>query len=140
MHVVAARAVALGEAREPEFKSCAAAVVKNAQVLVAGLIKGGLDIVTGGTDTHGMLVDLRPKKVTGNQTETALGRANITCNKNAIPFDPEKPIVTAGIRLGECGGRNPDQGRSPGALRALPALSRTLTGIRPALWPADSGT
>ena len=100
MHVIAAKAVAFGEALEPEFKSYAAAVVKNAQALAAGLIEGGLDIVTGGTDTHVMLVDLRPKKVTGNETEKALGRANITCNKNGIPFDPEKPTVTSGIRLG----------------------------------------
>nr|WP_305802574.1 serine hydroxymethyltransferase [Paracoccus sp. MA] len=100
MHVIAAKAVVFGEALEPEFKSYAAAVVKNAQALAAGLIEGGLDIVTGGTDTHVMLVDLRPKKVTGNETEKALGRANITCNKNGIPFDPEKPTVTSGIRLG----------------------------------------
>ncbi|WP_203416603.1 serine hydroxymethyltransferase [Paracoccus sp. MKU1] len=100
MHVIAGKAVAFGEALQPEFKSYAAAVVKNAQVLAAGLIEGGLDIVTGGTDTHVMLVDLRPKKVTGNETEKALGRANITCNKNGIPFDPEKPTVTSGIRLG----------------------------------------
>ncbi|WP_289894027.1 serine hydroxymethyltransferase [Paracoccus sp. TOH] len=100
MHVIAGKAVAFGEALQPEFKSYAVAVVKNAQVLAEGLIEGGLDIVTGGTDTHVMLVDLRPKKVTGNETEKALGRANITCNKNGIPFDPEKPTVTSGIRLG----------------------------------------
>ncbi|MFZ0098766.1 MAG: serine hydroxymethyltransferase, partial [Gemmobacter sp.] len=88
MHVIAAKAVAFGEALRPEFKGYAAQVVKNAQALADQLQKGGLDIVTGGTDTHVMLVDLRPKNVKGNATEKALGRANITCNKNGIPFDP----------------------------------------------------
>ena len=91
MHVIAAKAVAFGEALRPEFRDYAAAVVKNAQVLAETLMKGGLDIVTGGTDTHLMLVDLRPKGVTGKDTETALGRANITCNKNGVPFDPQPP-------------------------------------------------
>ncbi len=100
MHVIAAKAVAFGEALRPEFKSYAAQVVSNAQALADELIKGGLDIVTGGTDTHLMLVDLRPKGVKGNETEKALGRAHITCNKNGIPFDPEKPMVTSGVRLG----------------------------------------
>ncbi len=100
MHVIAAKAVAFGEALRPEFKSYAAQVVKNAQALADELMKGGLDIVTGGTDTHVMLVDLRPKKVKGNETEKALGRAHITCNKNGIPFDPEKPTITSGVRLG----------------------------------------
>ncbi|MBK0398380.1 serine hydroxymethyltransferase [Limibaculum sp. M0105] len=100
MHVIAAKAVAFGEALRPEFRAYAAQVVKNAQTLAATLIEGGLDIVTGGTDTHVMLVDLRPKKVTGVAAEKALGRAHITCNKNGIPFDPEKPMVTSGIRLG----------------------------------------
>ncbi|MGL4279801.1 MAG: serine hydroxymethyltransferase, partial [Albidovulum sp.] len=100
MHVIAAKAVAFGEALRPEFKSYAAQVVKNAQALADELMKGGLDIVTGGTDTHLMLVDLRPKGVKGNATEMALGRANITCNKNGIPFDPEKPTITSGVRLG----------------------------------------
>ncbi len=100
MHVIAAKAVAFGEALRPEFKTYAAQVVKNAQALADELMKGGLDIVTGGTDTHVMLVDLRPKRVKGNDTEKALGRAHITCNKNGIPFDPEKPTVTSGIRLG----------------------------------------
>ncbi len=99
-HVIAAKAVAFGEALRPEFKDYAAAVIRNAQVLAETLMKGGLDIVTGGTDTHLMLVDLRPKGVKGNETEAALGRANITCNKNGIPFDPEKPTVTSGVRLG----------------------------------------
>ncbi|MCE6960175.1 serine hydroxymethyltransferase [Cereibacter sphaeroides] len=100
MHVIAAKAVAFGEALRPEFKAYAAQVVKNAQALADELMKGGLDIVTGGTDTHVMLVDLRPKGVKGNATEKALGRAHITCNKNGIPFDPEKPTVTSGVRLG----------------------------------------
>lgn len=100
MHVIAAKAVAFGEALRPEFKAYAAQVVKNAQALADELMKGGLDIVTGGTDTHLMLVDLRPKGVKGNATEKALGRAHITCNKNGIPFDPEKPTVTSGVRLG----------------------------------------
>jgi glycine hydroxymethyltransferase len=100
MHVIAAKAVAFGEAQRPEFKVYAEQVVKNAQALADELMKGGLDIVTGGTDTHVMLVDLRPKGVKGNATEKALGRAHITCNKNGIPFDPEKPMVTSGVRLG----------------------------------------
>ncbi|MBL9059853.1 MAG: serine hydroxymethyltransferase, partial [Mangrovicoccus sp.] len=104
MHVIAAKAVAFGEALRPEFKTYAAQVVKNAQALADQLMKGGLDIVTGGTDTHVLLVDLRPKGVKGNATETALGRAHITCNKNGIPFDPEKPTVTSGVRLGSPAG------------------------------------
>ena len=100
MHVIAAKAVAFGEALRPEFKVYAKQVIANAQALADELMKGGLDIVTGGTDTHVMLVDLRPKGVKGNVTDKALGRAHITCNKNGIPFDPEKPTVTSGIRLG----------------------------------------
>ena len=104
MHVIAAKAVAFGEALRPEFKTYAAQVVKNAQALADQLMKGGLDIVTGGTDTHVLLVDLRPKGVKGNATETALGRAHITCNTHGIPFDPEKPTVTSGVRLGSPAG------------------------------------
>jgi len=100
MHVIAAKAVAFGEALRPEFKEYQKQVRANAVALADQLIKGGLDIVTGGTDTHVMLVDLRPKGVKGNATEKALGRAHITTNKNGIPFDPEKPMVTSGIRLG----------------------------------------
>ena len=100
MHVIAGKAVAFGEALRPEFKTYQQQVIKNAKALADQLIKGGLDIVTGGTDTHVMLVDLRPKGVTGNITDAALGRAHITTNKNGIPFDPEKPAVTSGIRLG----------------------------------------
>ena len=104
MHVIAAKAVSFGEALKPEFKSYAKAVVENAKVLAATLQSAGLDIVSGGTDTHLMLVDLRPKKVTGRAAEKALDRANITCNKNAIPFDTEKPAITSGIRLGSPAG------------------------------------
>ena len=100
MHVIAAKAVAFGEAQRPEFKSYIQQVIKNAQALSDQLIRGGLDTVTHGTDTHVVLVDLRPKGVKGNMTEKALGRAHITCNKNGVPFDPEKPMVTSGIRLG----------------------------------------
>lgn len=100
MHVIAAKAVAFGEALRPGFKDYQAQVIKNAQSLADQLMKGGLGTVTGGTDTHLMLVDLRPKNVKGNATEKALGRANITCNKNGIPFDTEKPTITSGIRLG----------------------------------------
>ncbi|WP_163269752.1 serine hydroxymethyltransferase [Chelativorans alearense] len=100
MHVIAAKAVALGEALQPEFKAYAHQVVANARALAASLKETGLDIVSGGTDNHLMLVDLRPKNATGKRAEAALGRANITCNKNGIPFDPEKPFVTSGIRLG----------------------------------------
>ena len=104
MHVIAGKAVAFGEALRPEFKSYQQQVVKNAQALADQLMKGGLDIVSGGTDSHLMLVDLRPKNVKGNATEVALGNAHITCNKNGIPFDPEKPMVTSGIRLGSPAG------------------------------------
>ena len=104
MHVIAAKAVAFGEALRPEFQAYSAQVVANAQMLAKTLIEGGLAIITGGTDTHVMLVDLRPKGVTGVAAETALGRANITCNKNGIPWDPEKPMVTSGIRLGSPAG------------------------------------
>ncbi len=100
MHVIAAKAVALGEALRPDFKIYAQAVVANARALAESLKELGLDIVSGGTDNHLMLVDLRPKIATGKRAEAALGRANITCNKNSIPFDPEKPFVTSGIRLG----------------------------------------
>jgi len=104
MHVIAAKAVAFGEALQPEFKAYAQRVKDNARALAASLMDNGLDIVSGGTDNHSMLVDLRPKRATGKRAEAALGRANITCNKNGIPFDPEKPFVTSGIRLGSPAG------------------------------------
>ena len=100
MHVIAAKAVAFQEALRPEFKLYAHAVVENARALAASVKAGGCDIVTGGTDNHLMLVDLQPKKLTGKAAEAALGRAHITCNKNGVPFDPQSPFVTSGIRLG----------------------------------------
>ncbi|MBN9250619.1 MAG: serine hydroxymethyltransferase [Mesorhizobium sp. 61-13] len=100
MHVIAAKAVAFGEALTPEFKTYAANVVTNAKRLAETLANGGVDIVSGGTDTHLMLVDLRRKGLTGKGVEAALGRAHITCNKNGIPFDPASPTVTSGVRLG----------------------------------------
>ena len=104
MHVIAAKAVALAEALKPDFKLYARAVVENAKALADTLHAEGLDIVSGGTDTHVMLVDLRPKKATGRAAERALDRAYITCNKNAVPFDTEKPAITSGIRLGSPAG------------------------------------
>jgi glycine hydroxymethyltransferase len=104
MHVIAAKAVAFGEALKPEFKFYAKNVVTNAKVLAETLHSEGLDIVSGGTDTHLMLVDLRPKKATGRAVEKALDRASITTNKNAIPFDTEKPAITSGVRLGSPAG------------------------------------
>jgi glycine hydroxymethyltransferase len=100
MHVIAAKAVAFKEALRPEFKTYAHNVVANARTLAKTLKDQGLDVVSGGTDNHLMLADLRPKNATGKRAEAALGRANITCNKNGIPFDPEKPFVTSGVRLG----------------------------------------
>ena len=100
MHAIAAKAVAFGEALRPDFALYARAVVENAQTLAAALAEEGLDIVSGGTDTHLMLVDLRPLGLTGREAESALERAGMTCNKNGIPFDPQKPTVTSGIRLG----------------------------------------
>jgi glycine hydroxymethyltransferase len=100
VHVIAAKAVAFGEALRPEFKTYAKNIVQNARALAETLKSEGLDIVSGGTDNHLMLVDLRPKKATGKLAEKALDRASITCNKNAIPYDPEKPAITSGIRLG----------------------------------------
>jgi glycine hydroxymethyltransferase len=104
MHVVAAKAVCFAEAMKPEFKLYAKAVVDNAKALAESLKEQGLDIVSGGTDNHSMLVDLRPKEAKGKHAEHALDRASITCNKNAIPYDPEKPFVTSGLRLGSPAG------------------------------------
>ncbi len=100
MHVIAAKAVAFKEALQPEFKAYAHQVVKNAQTLSDTIKKGGYDIVTGGTDNHLLLVDLRPKKLTGKASEIGLGRAHITCNKNGVPFDEKSPFITSGVRLG----------------------------------------
>jgi len=119
MHVIAAKAVAFGEALQPSFKVYAKAVVENAQILAKVLKDGGLDIVSGGTDCHMILVDLRPKKLTGKVADLALEHAGITCNKNAVPNDPEKPMVTSGIRLGTPAGTTrgfgPDEWREIGA-------------------------
>ena len=104
MHVIAAKAVAFLEALKPEFKDYTRNVISNAKALAKELQKGGLSIVTGGTDTHIVLVDLRSKNVTGKAAEISLGKANITCNKNSIPFDPLKPAITSGIRLGSPAG------------------------------------
>jgi len=104
MHVIAAKAVAFNEALQPAFKAYGKQVVANARALGAVLKAGGLDLVTGGTDNHLLLVDLRPLGLKGNQTEVALERAGITCNKNGIPFDDEKPTVTSGIRVGTAAG------------------------------------
>jgi glycine hydroxymethyltransferase len=104
MHVIAAKAVAFGEALEPSFKQYAKDVIANARALSEVLVDGGLGVVSGGTDCHMVLVDLRPKGVTGKAAENALERAGLTCNKNSIPFDPEKPFVTSGVRLGTSAG------------------------------------
>ncbi|WP_084396156.1 serine hydroxymethyltransferase [Henriciella aquimarina] len=104
MHVIAGKAVAFGEALTPAFKTYAANVVDNARAMAAAAKESGLDLVSGGTDTHVALIDLRPKRVTGRDAEAALGRAFITCNKNGVPFDPEKPMVTSGIRVGSPAG------------------------------------
>jgi len=104
MHIIAAKAVAFKEALTPAYKLYIQSVIDNAKALGETLVKGGVSLVSGGTDTHLMLVDLRPKKLTGKAAEIALGRANITCNKNGVPFDPEKPMITSGIRLGSPAG------------------------------------
>jgi len=100
MHVIAAKAVAFGEALRPEFKLYARQVIDNARALAGALVEGGLEIVSGGTDSHLMLVDLRRKEVTGKATEASLERARLTCNKNGVPFDPQPPAVTSGVRVG----------------------------------------
>ena len=128
MHVIAAKAVAFGEALRPGFKSYAQAVVENAKTLASVLSERGCDIVSGGTDTHLMLVDLRPKGLTGDITEESLERAGITCNKNAIPFDPEKPMVTSGIRLGAPAGTT--RGLVPvSSARSASSSPRFSTGL-----------
>jgi len=136
MHVIAAKAVALREASQPEFKRYAGAVVENAKVLAATLVEAGLAIVSGGTDTHLMLVDLRPLGLTGRDAEISLERAGITCNKNGIPFDPQKPTVTSGIRLGSPAattrGFGPDEFHTVG--RYIVEVLRAL-----AQGPADNG-
>ena len=136
MHVIAAKAAACGEALKPEFRTYARAVVENARVLAAELQNCGVNIVSGGTDTHLMLVDLRPKGLTGKAAETSLERAGITCNKNAIPFDPEKPAVTSGIRLGSPVGTT--RGFGPAEFRQVARLiGEVLDGL--AANPDDNG-
>ena len=120
MHVLAAKAVAFGEALRPEFQSYAKTTVENAKVLASILVERGFDIVSGGTDTHLLLVDLRPKALTGRTAEASLERAHITCNKNGVPFDPEKPTVTSGIRLGTPAGTT--RGFGPGEFRQVGQL------------------
>ncbi len=134
MHVIAAKAVAFGEALEPSFKQYAKDVIANARALSEVLVGGGLGVVSGGTDCHMVLVDLRPKGVTGKAAEAALERAGLTCNKNAIPFDPEKPFVTSGVRLGTSAGTTRGFGeaefRKVGelVLRVIDALSANAEG------------
>lgn len=131
MHVIASKAVAFGEALTPEFKSYAARVVENAKVLASTLVEGGLEIVSGGTDTHLLLVDLRPMGLTGKASELALGRAFITCNKNGVPNDPEKPTITSGIRLGTPAGTT--RGFGPVEFRQIGNLIiEVLEGVREA--------
>jgi glycine hydroxymethyltransferase len=137
MHIIAAKAVAFGEALRPEFKAYAHQVVDNARVLSDTIKAAGFDIVTGGTDNHLMLVDLRPKKLTGAKSERALGRANITCNKNGVPLDPEKPWVTSGVRLGTPAGTTrgfgPDEFRDIGRMigEVLTAVAQSPEGSAP---------
>lgn len=137
MHIIAAKAVALGEALRPEFRTYAHAIVANAKALAETIKSTGFDIVSGGTDNHLMLVDLRPKSLTGKTAETALGRAYITCNKNGIPYDPQKPFVTSGIRLGTPAGTTRGFGvaefRQIGNLIAevLDAVSQSEEGSAP---------
>ena len=120
MHIVAAKAAAFGEALRPEFRTYTAAVVENAAVLAASLAERNFDIVSGGTDTHMLLVDLRSRKLTGKDAEAALEAAGITCNKNAVPFDPERPTVTSGVRLGSPAATT--RGFGPGEFREIGAL------------------
>jgi len=131
MHIIAAKAVALGEALRPGFKTYARDVVANAKALAESLKETGLDIVSDGTDNHLMLVDLRPKNATGKRAEAALGRAHITCNKNGIPFDPEKPFVTSGVRLGTPAGTT--RGFGVGEFREIGRLiAEVLDGLKAA--------
>ena len=129
MHVIAAKAVALGEALRPDFKLYAKNIVDNARALAESLQAEGLDIVSGGTDNHLLLVDLRPKQATGKAAEKALDRASITCNKNAIPYDPAKPFVTSGIRLGTPAGTT--RGFGPAEFREIGGLiAEVVDGLR----------
>jgi glycine hydroxymethyltransferase len=129
MHIIAAKAVAFAEALQPEFRAYAKAVKENAKALAASLMEQGLDIVSGGTDNHLMLVDLRPYNAKGKHAEKALDRAAITCNKNGIPNDPEKPFVTSGIRLGTPAGTT--RGFGPAEFRQVGQLiAEVVEGLR----------
>jgi glycine hydroxymethyltransferase len=129
VHVIAAKAVCFADAMKPEFKSYAASVVENAKALASSLQEQGLDIVSGGTDNHLMLVDLRPKQAKGKHAEHALDRASITCNKNGIPFDPEKPFVTSGLRLGTPAGTT--RGFGPAEFRQIGRMiADVVDGLR----------
>jgi glycine hydroxymethyltransferase len=129
VHVIAAKAVCFADAMKPEFRSYAASVVENAKALASSLQEQGLDIVSGGTDNHSMLVDLRPKEAKGKHAEHALDRASITCNKNSIPFDPEKPFVTSGLRLGTPAGTT--RGFGPAEFRQIGRMiADVVDGLR----------
>ncbi len=129
MHIIAAKAVAFGEAARPEFSEYQRSVVENAQVLAQGLVDGGLRVVSGGTDTHLVLVDVTPMGVTGQEAEAALGRVNITVNKNAIPFDSRPPRVTSGLRLGTPSVSS--RGFGPQEMRNIAGLIvRTLSNMK----------
>jgi glycine hydroxymethyltransferase len=139
MHVIAGKAAAFAEALRPEFRAYQKAVAENAKVLAATLVERGLAIVTGGTDSHLMLVDLRPKRVTGKAAEASLERAHMTANKNAIPFDPEKPAITSGVRLGSPAattrGFGPAEFREVGLMidEVLEGLARSNDGTNTAV-------
>ncbi|MGO9474871.1 MAG: serine hydroxymethyltransferase [Rhodomicrobium sp.] len=133
MHIIAAKAVAFGEALRPEFKAYAQAVVDNAKTLGESLKAGGVDLVSGGTDTHLLLVDLRPKGLTGKAAEAALGRAHITVNKNGVPFDPEKPTITSGIRVGSPAGTTRGFG-----LDEFSAIGRMIVAVLDGLKRGDN--
>ncbi len=137
MHVIAAKAVAFGEALRPEFKEYSAQVVKNARALAARLLENGFDIVSGGTDTHVVLVDLRPKGITGKAADEALERAFMTCNKNGVPFDPEKPFVTSGIRLGTPAGTTRGFGEAE-FIQIADMITKVIDGL--AANPDDNST
>ena len=136
MHVIAAKAVCFGEALRPEFKLYAKAVVENSKALAETLVAEGLAITTGGTDNHMMLVDLRPKKLTGKAAEASLEHAGMTCNKNGIPYDTEKPAITSGVRLGSPAATT--RGFGQGEFRAVGRMiGRVLDGL--AANPSDNG-
>ncbi len=129
MHAIAGKAAAFGEALRPEFKAYSRQIVENAKALAGTLMEAGFDMVTGGTDNHLCLVDLRPKSLTGKAAETSLDRAGITCNKNGVPFDPEKPMVTSGIRLGTPAGTTRGFGTAE-FVRVGQLIDRVLEGLR----------